>query len=92
MGFPVKKKTVINLGPGRWRPVESPADLLFAMKKARKIRGITQKDLSAFADLSPTSVHEIESGQVDPRLSHILAMLQLCGVKLQVSVDGVDGD
>ncbi len=64
--------------------IEGIDELLAILKKHRKRIGLSQEQLGQFANLSTTSVGEIERGEVDPRFSHLLKMLKLCRLKLYV--------
>lgn len=62
--------------------ISEPDQLLSLIKKNRKSKKIAQKEISTFANISLTSVGEIERGEVDVKLSNLLKILNLCGINL----------
>ena len=50
------------------------------IKIARKRAGLTIRDLADKIEVSPTTIQNIESGKVDPRMSTMQKIAEACGV------------
>lgn len=50
--------------------------------RARRAAGLTQGQLAARAGLSRLTVHRVEHGQIDPRLSTLVEMARALGIEL----------
>lgn len=64
--------------------IENTKDFGEILKKLRKSQKITQRQLADYANLSVTSIGEIERGEVDVRLGHLIRLLKLSGGKLKI--------
>lgn len=66
------------------KTIESTKELGQILKALRKKQKITQRQLADFANISVTSIGEIERGEVDVRFGHLLKLLKLSGGKLSI--------
>jgi transcriptional regulator with XRE-family HTH domain len=73
----MNKKTVL-------KTIESSKELGQLLKEIRKKQKITQRQLAEYANISVTSIGEIERGEVDVRFCHLLDLLKLQGAKLKI--------
>lgn len=62
--------------------IKQPAEAYEILKLMRTATGMSLAEMAELANLSKTSIHEIENGQVDARFANILNLAQLCGVKI----------
>ena len=60
------------------------SNLIQQLEAMRKAANITQHDLAANAGLSRMTVQRAEAGQIDPRLSSILAIAKTLNVELML--------
>jgi len=56
--------------------------LIEGVRRARKAAGMTQGQLAAQAGLSRLTVHRVEQGEIDPKLSTLLEMVRALGMEL----------
>lgn len=54
----------------------------FRIKEARKMSGMTQKELAARLDVSVSTLSEYESGKYDPRSDVLCEIADICGVSV----------
>jgi transcriptional regulator with XRE-family HTH domain len=58
------------------------------VRKAREEQGLSLRQLSEKADVSPSTIHKIESNQISPTLGTILKITRALGKDLQFFLDG----
>lgn len=63
-----------------------------ALRRARELAGVSQRELAIRARMPQSTIARIESGLVSPRLETFERLLGLCGVRLAISTlgEGVD--
>lgn len=66
--------------------ITSLQDAVQKLAEKRKSLGISQKQLAQFANLSTTSVGEIERAEVDVRLSNLLDLFRLCKIEVYLKL------
>jgi transcriptional regulator with XRE-family HTH domain len=59
------------------------------IKKRRKELGLTQSRLSAIAEVSPTTLREIELGKVNPGVDVVSRILDILGMELRAVVKNI---
>ncbi|MGM0634058.1 MAG: helix-turn-helix domain-containing protein [Pseudomonadota bacterium] len=59
-------------------------DIIEALKKARKERGLTQRGLSEKAGIPQSHISKIESGAVDMKLSSLVELARSLGLEVTV--------
>ena len=64
--------------------IDSPQDLAELIKKARKNQKITQEQLADFTGLQRIGIVRIEAGQTEPKISTLLKICQMLGLKLEL--------
>ena len=52
------------------------------IRKARKARRVTQRDIALRTSIRQSRISQIENGQVDPKLSEIVAISEVLGLCL----------
>ncbi|MNK46938.1 helix-turn-helix protein [compost metagenome] len=60
------------------------------IKKRRKELVLTQSRLSAIAEVSPTTLREIELGKVNPGVDVVSRILDILGMELRVVVKNIE--
>ena len=60
------------------------SNLIQQLEAMRKAANVAQDDLAADADLSRMTVQRAEAGQIDPRLSSVLAIAKTLNVELML--------
>ncbi|WP_175632433.1 helix-turn-helix domain-containing protein [Pedobacter ghigonis] len=60
------------------------------IKKRRKELGLTQSRLSAIAEVSSTTLREIELGKVNPGVDVVSRILDILGMELRVVVKNIE--
>ena len=58
------------------------------VREARKERGITQQDLARLTAIHQSRISQIEIGEVDPKLSEVISVLESLSLKLVVIPSG----
>ena len=56
------------------------------IKERRATLGITQKDLSELAEISPNTLYKVERGQANPSLSVLVKIAEVLGMELKMEV------
>ena len=56
------------------------------IKERRATLGITQKDLSELAEISPNTLYKVERGQANPSLSVLIKIAEVLGMELKMVV------
>ena len=56
------------------------------IKERRATLGITQKDLSELAGISPNTLYKVERGQANPSLSVLIKIAEVLGMELKMEV------
>ena len=69
------------------KEVQTVEELVDLLRQRRKDLGVTQTDLADFSGLHRKAIGKIESHNADPRLSSILRMSELLGLKILVSTN-----
>ena len=64
--------------------ISDSSQVLKVLREQRKAQKISQQKVAQFANLSTTSVGEIERGEVDPRFSNLLKILTLFGIRIYI--------
>ncbi len=64
--------------------IDSPQELAELIKKARKSQKITQEQLADFTGLQRIGIVRIEAGQTEPKISTLLKICQILGLKLEL--------
>ena len=64
--------------------IDSPQELARLIKKARKSQKITQEQLADFTGLQRIGIVRIEAGQTEPKISTLLKICQMLGLKLEL--------
>ena len=64
--------------------IDSPQQLANIIKKARKGQKITQEQLADFTGLQRVGIVRIEAGQTEPKISTLLKICQMLGLKLEL--------
>ena len=64
--------------------IDSPQELAELIKKARKSLKITQEQLADFTGLQRIGIVRIEAGQTEPKISTLLKICQMLGLKLEL--------
>ena len=62
-------------------------ELVQILKQTRRSKGITQLDLADFSGLSNHGISKIELGSSDPRLSTLLRLTELLGLRIIIESD-----
>lgn len=76
---------VTSPGTGMVREqISDSSQVLKVLREQRKAQKISQQKVAQFANLSTTSVGEIERGEVDPRFSNLLKILTLFGIRIYI--------
>ena len=60
------------------------SDIISSLKNARKSIHISQKDLGLKMNLPQSHISQIESGNVDPRLSSITELSRVLGLEIML--------
>ena len=61
-------------------------DIKEVMKTQRKKLGITQHDLAEMAEVSPSTIKQIEVGNANPSLSTIEKIMEVLGMEIRYEV------
>jgi transcriptional regulator with XRE-family HTH domain len=61
------------------------------LQAVRRHRGLSLRDLAQVSGLSPTTVHQIETGRTSPGLGTLQSLATALGVPLGALLDGHDG-
>lgn len=56
------------------------------IKKQRKKLGISQQDLAEMAEVSPSTIKQIEVGNANPSLSTIEKIMEVLGMEIRYEV------
>jgi y4mF family transcriptional regulator len=73
-------------------PIEIPADLGAAVRRARRARGLRQEDVALAAGTGLRFVGELERGKPTVQLAPTLRVLHALGISLALDDGAVDGD
>ena len=71
--------------------ITSGAEIAAIIRETRKAQGITQEEMADFAGLQRTGIVRIESGKTDLRVSTLLKICQILGLKLNIG-GGEEGE
>jgi transcriptional regulator with XRE-family HTH domain len=66
---------------------DDPMDVPATLRAARRLRRLSQRELSAYAELPPSTLERIESGISDPRVSTLDRLLGAVGLALAVCTE-----
>lgn len=61
-------------------------DIKEVIKSQRKKLGISQQDLAEMAEVSPSTVKQIETGNANPSLSTIEKVMEVLGMEIRYEV------
>ncbi len=68
--------------------IQNSHQLVEFIKETRKKQNITQEQLADFTGLQRIGIVRIESGQTEPKLSTVLKMCEMLGIKIVCQIDG----
>ena len=68
-------------------PKESAALPLHSITAARKLRGITQKELSALTGISQGDISQIENGTLNPSLKILRRIAAALDMELKITLE-----
>lgn len=68
--------------------IQTLEQLIEFLRETRKKQHITQEQLADFTGLQRIGIVRIESGQTEPKISTVLKMCEMLGIKLSCSLDG----
>ncbi|WP_141730750.1 helix-turn-helix domain-containing protein [Oligoflexus tunisiensis] len=68
--------------------IKTTAQLIEFLRETRKRQHVTQEQLADFTGLQRIGIVRIESGQTEPRISTVLRICEMLGVKLICQTDG----
>ena len=60
-------------------------------REARRVAGLTQRELAAQTGISPSSIARIERGRMEPTLDLLERLVEGCGQELLIHVSDIDG-
>lgn len=66
------------------KQITDPDQLIFALKRQRKKKQITQGELGGFANLTIASISRIENSETDPQISTIFRLAKLLNIKIYI--------
>lgn len=64
--------------------IRTPSQLINAVKRARKLQGLTQARLGESAGLPQTTVSKVEVEMIDPSLSTVFKILAALDLEIEV--------
>ncbi|MFW7377505.1 MAG: helix-turn-helix domain-containing protein [Oligoflexus sp.] len=68
--------------------IQTTEQFIDAIRTIRKKQKISQQQLADFTGLQRIGIVRIESGKTEPKLSTVLKMCQMLGIKVHVSFEG----
>lgn len=60
-------------------------------REARRVAGLTQRELAAQTGISSSSIARIERGRMEPTLDLLERLVEGCGQELVIHVSDIDG-
>lgn len=67
--------------------IQDPKKLGLLIKTRRKEMKITQEEVAKFCNLSHTGIGKIENGMSDVKLSTLLKLFKILGLKIQIKIE-----